>query len=227
MVEKSQGTCLNPYDVYILECKRHQTSRVEKHHIIPRFDNGTDTPENIVFLTVKEHVLAHWLRWKVLNKPQDYRAFLFRIGDTEEALAQRRDSVLEARERDRVNNDGFFSSEFQSEMGRRGGPVGGSRNTIEQFRTRQRVGLTYGRTTGVGNQGSVLNQFLSNFSIWAYSAAAAMQGRGAVRDDECFFLVSPKQAFVDTARTLNSFVPNSITNPNSMNKLVYGERPEM
>jgi hypothetical protein len=233
MIAKSQGTSLNPYDTYILECKQRQTSRVdsqgnailgvEKHHIIPRFDNGPDTPENIVFLTVKEHVIAHWLRWKVLNKPQDYRAFLFRIGDTEEALAQRRESILEARERDRVNRTGFFSTEFQTEMGRRGGSIGGSSNTIEQFRARQAVGLTYGRPTGIGNQGPLLTQFISKFSIWAYSAKAAHEKRGAIRDDECFFLVSPKDAFVDITRALNNFVPYSITNSASMHKLVYGE----
>jgi len=55
MVDKSQSTTLNPYDTYILECKQRQIPRVssqgnaivyvEKHHIIPRFDNGPDTPE--------------------------------------------------------------------------------------------------------------------------------------------------------------------------------------
>lgn len=102
MLDKSQATSLNAYDIYIQECKQRRCEKspqaassgfpgssnvyLEKHHIIPRFDNGSDSPENIVYLTVKEHVIAHWLRWKVLNKPQDYRAFLFRIGDIEEAL---------------------------------------------------------------------------------------------------------------------------------------------
>jgi len=62
--------------------KRTPYEGIEKHHIIPRFDGGTDDPSNLVLVFIKEHVIAHWLRWKVLKKPQDYSAFLFRIGDT-------------------------------------------------------------------------------------------------------------------------------------------------
>lgn len=134
---------------------------------------------------------------------------------------------MEARERDRLNRVGFFNSEFQSEMGRRGGSIGGSRNTNEQFRARQTVGLTYGRTTGIGNQNQPLKQFISNFSIWAYSANAAREKRGAIRNDEIFFLISPKKAFIDITCALNNFVPHSIKNASSMHKDVYNERPQM
>jgi hypothetical protein len=237
MHEKSQQMRLNAYEIYIEECKLHQTAKVdaqgkplrgvEKHHIIPRFDGGTNKPENIVFLTVKEHVIAHWLRWKVLGKSQDYSAFLFRIGDTEEALELRRQAVIEARERDRINQHGFFNREFQRDMGKRGGSKGGAQNTEAQFCARQKVGLAYGRETGLGNQGEILSEFVAKFSIWAYSAKAATEKRGAIRDDEQFYLVSPKQAFADITKVLNTFVPNSVTNSASMHKLVYGERPQM
>ncbi len=154
-------------------------------------------------------------------------AFLFRIGDTEAALAQRLQLVQEARERDRINKKGFFDPEFQREMGTRGGGIGGSRDTLEQFRARQRVGLTYGRDTGISNQGELLQQFISNFSIWAYSAEAAKGKRGANRSDEQFFLVAPKQALADTIRALNTFVPDSIRRASAMHKVIYGERSQM
>ena len=50
-----------------------------KHHIIPRYMGGTDSPENLVELTVEEHAHAHrdlyvmegrkedWLAWKGLE----------------------------------------------------------------------------------------------------------------------------------------------------------------
>lgn len=157
MTEKSKGTSLNAYDTYLEECRPHESTKVdskgkklqgvEEHHIIPHFEGGLDTRaplarENLILLTVKEHVIAHWIRWKVLNKREDYISFLFRIGDTEEAYAQRIQLVREARERDRMNQEGFFNSAFQSEMGTRGGRIGGSRNTPQQFRARQTVGLT-------------------------------------------------------------------------------------
>lgn len=74
-------------------------------------------------------------------------------------------------------------------------------------------------------------QFVSKFSIWAWSANAAANRRGADRYDEQFYLVSPKETFVDITRALNGFVPNSIRNSSTMHKLVYGvrlwRRPQM
>jgi len=36
----------------------------EKHHIIPKSLNGTNSKENIIQLTLREHHLAHWMLWK-------------------------------------------------------------------------------------------------------------------------------------------------------------------
>ena len=47
---KSQTRTKNSYVYY------------EKHHIVPRSEGGTDDKENIVLLTLYEHLLAHYLR---------------------------------------------------------------------------------------------------------------------------------------------------------------------
>ena len=45
----------------------------EKHHIIPKSEGGTDTKDNIVNLTAREHFIAHRLLakiygdWKMAN----------------------------------------------------------------------------------------------------------------------------------------------------------------
>ncbi len=39
-------------------------TKYEQHHIIPRSMGGTDAPSNLVYLTVKEHYVAHKLLWK-------------------------------------------------------------------------------------------------------------------------------------------------------------------
>lgn len=36
----------------------------EKHHIIPKWLVGTDTKDNLILLTAKEHFIAHLLLWK-------------------------------------------------------------------------------------------------------------------------------------------------------------------
>lgn len=36
----------------------------EKHHIVPRSEGGSDSKENLVVLTAREHFIAHWLLYK-------------------------------------------------------------------------------------------------------------------------------------------------------------------
>jgi hypothetical protein len=57
----------NRYDKFITSIKnsnRNLTSYTEKHHIIPKCLNGSDEPDNLITLTLREHHLAHWLLWK-------------------------------------------------------------------------------------------------------------------------------------------------------------------
>jgi len=37
----------------------------EKHHIIPKCIGGTNSPNNIVYLTGREHYVAHWLLYRI------------------------------------------------------------------------------------------------------------------------------------------------------------------
>ena len=37
----------------------------ERHHIVPRSLGGSEDPENLVFLTAREHFIAHWFLWRI------------------------------------------------------------------------------------------------------------------------------------------------------------------
>jgi hypothetical protein len=114
-------------------------------------------------------------------------------------------------------------------MGLKGGD--GSSNTEDQFKARQKVGLTFGRSTGIGNQSSELKDFISNGSIWAFKTTVPTgeQTKNSYFNTEnesnkiIYCLITPKESFVDIARTLNSFVPNSIPLKNvaTMHKCGY------
>jgi len=49
-------------------------SGLHKHHIVPRHSGGTDDISNLTYLTVREHILAHRLLWRIHRNPNDLRA---------------------------------------------------------------------------------------------------------------------------------------------------------
>lgn len=59
------------YDSLIIKAQLRDWTRkntdtyLERHHIIPRSLGGDDDKDNLVFLTAREHFLAHWLLFKI------------------------------------------------------------------------------------------------------------------------------------------------------------------
>jgi hypothetical protein len=49
-------------------------SKLHKHHILPIHLNGNDDEENLTYLTIKEHILAHFLLWKIHENINDLRS---------------------------------------------------------------------------------------------------------------------------------------------------------
>lgn len=54
------------------------------HHVIPRYMRGNNLPINLVKLSIREHILAHYLLWKIYNNYEDYIAFNALSGKTED-----------------------------------------------------------------------------------------------------------------------------------------------
>jgi hypothetical protein len=49
-------------------------SNLHRHHIVPKHSGGTDDPSNFTYLTIREHIIAHFLLWKMHHNPNDLRA---------------------------------------------------------------------------------------------------------------------------------------------------------
>lgn len=47
----------------------------EDHHIIPKSLGGSDSRDNIITLTAREHYIAHWLLWKSYTSKKMHDAF--------------------------------------------------------------------------------------------------------------------------------------------------------
>jgi hypothetical protein len=56
----------------------------EKHHIIPRYLGGDNSNKNLVFLTFRDHTLAHYILWKWKGNLEDKIAYKMMSGQTEE-----------------------------------------------------------------------------------------------------------------------------------------------
>lgn len=54
---------------------------VEQHHILPRALGGTDDKSNLVFLTAKEHFVAHHLLWRIHRDSKTYWALICMMYD--------------------------------------------------------------------------------------------------------------------------------------------------
>jgi hypothetical protein len=47
----------------------------EKHHIVPKSMGGGDDPNNLIYLTAREHFIAHWLLWRIYRNEKMAFAF--------------------------------------------------------------------------------------------------------------------------------------------------------
>lgn len=76
----------------------------ENHHIIPRHMGGSDEKDNLVLLTFREHILSHYILWRIYKKDGDKLMFLMRSGQTEESQKLRVKLAVEA---NRNGGNGF------------------------------------------------------------------------------------------------------------------------
>ena len=49
-------------------------SNIHRHHIIPKHSGGIDDDSNYTYLTIREHIIAHFLLWKIHKNPNDLRS---------------------------------------------------------------------------------------------------------------------------------------------------------
>ena len=49
-------------------------SGLHEHHIVPKHMGGTYDDCNLTYLNVREHIIAHYLLWKIYKNPNDLRS---------------------------------------------------------------------------------------------------------------------------------------------------------
>jgi len=69
---------------------------VEKHHIVPKSMAGSNSKDNIVALTAREHFLCHWLLTKMVDSPDHVQKMNLALGRFVQN-GQGQDRILSAR----------------------------------------------------------------------------------------------------------------------------------
>jgi hypothetical protein len=49
-------------------------SGLHEHHIVPKHSGGSNDESNLTYLTISEHILAHFMLWKIYKNTNDLRA---------------------------------------------------------------------------------------------------------------------------------------------------------
>ena len=153
----------NEYDLFIAQCRDKNSPEgtiTEKHHIQPKHNGGTNDPSNLIVLSVKDHIIAHWLLWQLFNSKKDEKAYTFRVSTSEERMLSNKETQNERLNEWKAQKKGFWNPGFQSEQGKKGGPKGGSAGTDKQFKSRQQIGKKYGPIIGKQNQSANLKEFV-------------------------------------------------------------------
>lgn len=206
----------NIYEQYIEHLKTKQylsATRLEKHHVVPVHAGGNDASENLLKLSIEDHILAHQYRYMVYGEKGEKLAFVWRKNDTAEAAILR----SQLAQQDRLAKGlllRFKDSEAQSLLGQIGGKKGGLANTAAQYQARSAVGKVHGKKVGVSNQSNKLKKLLKQEILWEHTSGIK------ITTVVC-------NSFKHVCDQLNQAVPNTITNNCCFFKVLYKERPQM
>jgi len=111
--------------------------RTHIHHIIPRYQGGTDDPHNLIELTVEQHAEAHRLLFEQNNNWEDFVAWKTLCGQMTQSEASLRASAEGAKKGAKVRGLQLSKDrEFQSRVGK----LGGLALTFEQRSAAGKIG---------------------------------------------------------------------------------------
>jgi hypothetical protein len=107
---------------------------VEKHHILPRFASGLDEEKNLVQLTYRDHITAHYIRWRVYKDPRDLTAYKImsgQVSDIRREIASLGGKIggQIAQQQNKEHQRGRFNSETQRIRGQKGAAANKAQGT--------------------------------------------------------------------------------------------------
>lgn len=128
------------YITYLKSRPVQQGVRLEKHRILPGCAGGTYTSSNVVYISYREHILAHFYRYLSFHHKGDLLAYRFMSNQTQEARilkASYGDKV--SYEKNKASRKRAFTAEWQKKFGDKNG---GKRNVESGFLSKLNAKIT-------------------------------------------------------------------------------------
>jgi hypothetical protein len=63
--------------VYKKDLWEKKSNQLHRHHILPKHSGGLDKESNYSYLTIREHIAAHFLLWKIHKNPNDLKIYAY------------------------------------------------------------------------------------------------------------------------------------------------------
>ena len=184
---------------------------LEKHHVVPKHAGGTNKIENIIHVSIQDHIALHFYRFLAYNEIGDKVAYEMRINDNANSAKIRSQLSIAA---NKSKKNLFWDHTWQSLQGKKGGKKGGLSNSLKQQLSRSVIGKSYGKKVGISNQSLNLQIILKHSTTWIYK-------------DNSIIVIESKESAIEIIKELQNFKPGSILNPSSFYKVLHGKRKQM
>nr|YP_636211.1 putative site-specific DNA endonuclease [Tupiella akineta]AAV80635.1 putative site-specific DNA endonuclease [Tupiella akineta] len=114
------------YIFYLRTKPQESNVKLEKHRIVPKHAGGTYEESNVLYITFKEHTLAHFYRYLTFKQKGDLIAYRFMCRQTEEGrllLASYAGKIggTKTNEKDKETRKKFYNPEWQKKFGDKNG----------------------------------------------------------------------------------------------------------
>ena len=126
-------------------------SGLERHRILPRHQGGTYDESNCTYLTRRQHIIAHWLLWKIHRHEGDLFAWQWMIGIKVYPMLGKTHSKKTRLKMSEAALGRVFTEEHRANIGKSGKgripPNKGKTGVVKHSKeTRQKIGIASSKT---------------------------------------------------------------------------------
>ena len=160
--------------------------RTHKHHLVPKYMGGSDEPENLVEVTVTQHVMFHFCNYQLWGNGEDFIAWRAISGQIDVDEIKREVQLLGRKkgiQTQKENNIGIFglTPEEHSEISRKGGKKSGKIYGNKHKENKTGIcGLSLEELSEAGKKGGKIGGKTTSSQKWQCTETGYVSTAGAL-----------------------------------------------